>query len=342
MTEVAVSSAFDSRWTLLAAKLGAVTWVILLVVWRSGKAPIGIIDLLFLLAPLVVVPLGFEVLDAYAGDTQRSRVGRFVRLLQPLAAGLAVASFLFPTGMFAGVLSTGWLIVGGLTGCRALADVVHGGWRTVERVILNVARFDLALASCWFLVSRWGIMSLGFAEPIVLLTAVHFHYAGFATATIAGAALHDVAGQSRSRPQIAPWIVVSVAFLPYLLAAGFVFSASLRLLAGLLLASGLLAFAVIQFSVAARLGSGIARAVLRLSAALLVPGMLLAVVYTVGEYSGRYWLIIPAMARIHGALNGPGFVLLGLLAWLTEHSHRMRALHQAEQESRLSLYRISI
>ena len=46
--------------------------------------------------------------------------------------------------------------------------------------------------------------------------------------------------------------------------------------------------------------------------------MLLVMVYAVGEYTGNYWLVIPQMAHLHGPLNGPGFVLLSLVAWVVE------------------------
>jgi len=52
-----------------------------------------------------------------------------------------------------------------------------------------MARIDLAVGGAWLVASRLGMRPMGIQEPIVLLTAVHFHYAGFATATIAAATL---------------------------------------------------------------------------------------------------------------------------------------------------------
>ena len=43
--------------------------------------------------------------------------------------------------------------------------------------------------------------------------------------------------------------------------------------------------------------------------------MILAATYAVGEFTERYWLLIPRMAGIHGTANALGFTLCGLLGW---------------------------
>jgi hypothetical protein len=61
----------------------------------------------------------------------------------------------------------------------------------------------------------------------------------------------------------------------------------------------------------------------------------------IGEFKGSYWLAIPLMARIHGPLNGVGFVLLGLLAWVTENSYRAQRFEQLVHEIDRKSVRIS-
>jgi len=56
----------------------------------------------------------------------------------------------------------------------------------------------------------------------------------------------------------------------------------------------------------------------RASPATILAGMTLACVYAFGEFLGKDWIFIPAMARTHGLLNGIGFVLVGLLGWIIE------------------------
>ena len=323
-----MQASLNSRWTMGSAKLGGVVWVAIAVLVFSRRAPFGIIELLFLLAPLVVVPLGLEVLR-YHGAMQSPTLGRVIRILQPFGATLAVISFWFPPGVVAGALSLGWLTVGLLTALMAILDAFRPGRWSLERVVFNIARIDLAIAGCWFVTSRLGFAPMGFQEPIVLLTAVHFHYSGFATALIAGVTLKAC---DQRQPRAATWIVAAAVLVPFLLAAGFVFSPQLKLICALILAATLLGFSVFQFSVARDFKSARARALLRISAGLLIPGMLLVTIYSIGEYTGTYWLVIPRMAHIHGPLNGPGFVLLSLLAWVVEKSYRPHAVVRPVEE----------
>jgi len=316
-----MNTSFESRWTVTSAGLGAVVWVILAGLIFSHRAPLGIIELLFLLAPLVIVPLAFEVLDRQAGGMQPPTLGRVVRILQPFAAALAVASFWFPTGIIAGALSSAWLAVGALTAMMAVLDLFRPSWRSLDRMALNVARIDLAIAAGWFVTSRLGVAPMGFSEPIVLLTGVHFHYSGFATALLAGMMLRLYQQQLRS-PAVGAWIAVSAVFVPFLLAAGFVFSSMLRMVFAVILGVTMLGFSSLQYSMARDFRSPISRLLMRSAATLLIPGMLLVLIYAIGEYTRNYWLVIPQMAHLHGPLNGPGFVLLSLAAWAIEKPHK--------------------
>ena len=47
---------FDSRSAVTSAMVGAALWVVIAVLPLRGRVPLGVIELLFLLAPLVVVP----------------------------------------------------------------------------------------------------------------------------------------------------------------------------------------------------------------------------------------------------------------------------------------------
>jgi hypothetical protein len=126
--------------------------------------------------------------------------------------------------------------------------------------------------------------------------------------------------------------VAAAVFVPFLLAAGFVFSPLLRMTFALLLAITLLGFSLLQFSVARDVKSEMARALVRIAAGLLIPGMVLVIVYAIGEYTGNYWLVIPQMAHLHGPLNGPGFVLLSLVAWVIEKSNRIHTVLRSAGE----------
>ena len=61
------------------------------------RAPFGIIELLFLFAPLVIVPLGFELTRRLTG-VGSSRIARVTPVLQILAIFAVSVAFWLPPG----------------------------------------------------------------------------------------------------------------------------------------------------------------------------------------------------------------------------------------------------
>jgi len=156
-------------------------------------------------------------------------------------------------------------------------------------------------------------------EPVILLTAVHFYFTGFATAILAGT-LSAFAQRRNQWSQFLRSVIVLVIFVPFLTAAGFVFSPTLKVAAVFVLSISVAALAAFRLSFAAVLHNSSARGFLRASSASVIAGMAQAGVYVLGDYLYRDWLLIPPMASTHGVLNGLGFVMLGLLGWLVESS----------------------
>jgi len=106
----------------------------------------------------------------------------------------------------------------------------------------------------------------------------------------------------------------SVAGVP-MLAAGFAFFPPLEFAAAVLITAACAALAAVQLRLALQSRSPAALWLLALSSASLVTGMALAVAYAWGEYTGRRILDIATMLPLHGAVNGIGFALCGLLGW---------------------------
>ncbi len=213
--------------------------------------------------------------------------------------------------------------------CALLAGRRLLQWRHEERtaasLILNLAHFDLVLGAAWLLISRAGFRPMGFQEPIILLTAVHFHYSGFATALIASATLCEFQRRKLSMPGL-PVLVWLIVLLPFVLAAGFVFSPLLRMVAAISLSTCVTALAMILWRLAGEWRSRPARTYLRAASWAAAAAFFLAGLYAVSEYFDKNWITIPGMANSHGVLNGLGFVLLAMLAWLIE-------LHETEAEN---------
>ena len=326
-------------WARVSTISGAAVWAGLAVLARVGAARIGAIELLFLFAPLVIVPLGLELGRRIGGS---NRLAEIAYRKQPVGAALAVWAMWLPPGRVAGIVAGGWFVVcllmagAGVIDLLLLASRLEAGRTarstparsTLSRVALGVARIDLAIGGAWLVASRLGMRPMGIQEPIGLLTAVHFHFAGFATATIAAATLRFAEGQGRWRAL--RWVVPFVIAMPFLVAAGFVFSPALKMGAGIAFSASVMALAIIVRACSLRMQNTVARRMLQFASAAVFAGMVLSTAYAVTDFRGSDLLPIPQMARTHGVLNAVGFCMMGLLGWLVEQESGHAKLPQSE------------
>jgi hypothetical protein len=328
------------RWASRWATAGAAAWAGIAVLARMGVARIGVIELMFLFAPLVIVPLGIELgrVTGYA-----PRIGRAVataQTLQPLGAVMAVVAICLPPGERAGIWAVGWFVVCGVmaaAGAVELGFLILGSTGRMEnltgeapvatRVVAVAARavacVDLAVGGAWLVASRVGWRPMGIQEPIGLLTAVHFHFAGFATATIAAATLQFAEARLAGRDgwlRCLRGVAVLVIVMPFVVAAGFVISPVLKMVAAIVFSASVFGLAGFVWASSWRVEDGSARRFLRIAAGAVFVGMALSGTYAVADFVKSEMLPIPRMASTHGVLNAVGFCLFGLLGWLMEGS----------------------
>jgi len=338
---------WTQRWAAGWATAGAAAWAGLAVLARMGIARIGVIELMFLFAPLVIVPLGMELgrVSGFGSGIGRT-LAAMAQTWQPLGAVLAVVAVCLPPGGRAGVVAAGWMGICGLMAASGVAE--HGALilgaragienRTGEapvatRVVVVpkilakiagcVARVDLAVGGAWLVASRLGWRPMGIQEPIGLLTAVHFHFAGFATAMIAGATLQFAGARFAGRGVLLRWlrgVVVLVIGMPFVVAAGFVISPALKMVAAVVFSAGVFALAGFVWMCAAPVENGTARGFLRAAAGAVFLSMVLSGTYAVADFVKSDLLPIPRMASTHGVLNAVGFCLCGLLGWLVDRN----------------------
>jgi hypothetical protein len=314
-------------WAAGCASGGALVWTLIAVLARVGIARIGAIELLFLFAPLVIVPLGTELSRVIVGGGWSLEVAR---RLQPLGGLLAVVAIWLPPGRRAGLIALGWLATCLLMAGGGFAELVRALWTDADRsvraphalrasgIVICIARMDLAVGGSWLVASRLGMRSMGIQEPIGLLTAVHFHLAGFATAVIGAATLRFA--ERRGERKWLQRLVLMVACLPVVVAAGFVISPVLKMGAAALFSASVAGLAIVLRAQGRKTEDATARVLLQVAAGAIFAGMLLSGAYAVADYRGSDALTIPEMARTHGILNAVGFCLAGLLGWLVENS----------------------
>jgi hypothetical protein len=303
----------------LAATVGAGVWAGIAVAARMGVARIGAIELMFLFGPLVVVPLGMELGRIIGGS---GRLEKWGRRLQPVGAVFAVAALWLPPGKRAGGLALEWMLVCLLMAGDGVLDLMSAAWSGVDksvRATLAVGKLDLGVGGAWLVASRLGMRPLGIQEPIGMLTAVHFHFAGFATATIAAATL-QAAELGGGEQKWLRRLCYLVAGMPLVVAAGFVISPVLKMMAAIVFSVSVAGLAIFLRANGLRAKDRLARILLQVAAGAIFAGMVLSGAYAVADFTRSEALTIPQMARTHGILNAVGFCLTGLLGWIVEKS----------------------
>jgi len=286
---------------------GAAVCAALAIVSAMGVGPLGLLELLFLLAAWVIVPLGLRFLPDVGPI-------RLARRIQPAAAVLATISFFLPTGIAAAALAAPWTILNGLVALGGLMTVREAFKGGIPSLLLLAAMMMPPVGGVHLVSSRLGHPMAGFPEPIILLTAVHFHYTAFAAPILA-----SLTARTGPWAGLAKAAGVGLVGGTPLLAAGFLFSPVLKSAAVGILVISVVAAAVAQIGAARTLAPGRARMLLLVSSLAVMAGMVLAAVFEHGYATGRTWISIPQMAWSHGLLNGIGFSLCGLLAYTYPH-----------------------
>ena len=307
----------DSPWERLPASAlgGGIVWLALVATRLVGLTRLSLIDLLFLLAPLVIAPLGLALI-AFDEGLPRVLLRATIRV-QPAGAVLAVVAFLLPIGLPAAILSTIWLLVCGIAALGALAHLIQGRSLHPERLATAAAVGFMAFGAIWLVLSRAGVAPIGLSPIIVEMTAVHFHFTGFAATLMAALLLTRLREERGVARQVAMAASLLLVAGSPVLAMGWATPIHVLQVAGaILVATGVVATSVVFFFRSSTLvESTPARVLLRLSALAPLLPMVLAVEYSAGHVFGFPTLDIQGMALIHGDLNALGFSLLGLVAW---------------------------
>ncbi|MEM8523150.1 MAG: YndJ family transporter [Bacteroidota bacterium] len=271
--------------------LGLLVW--LMAIFRFfpfQPKELNYVKILILAAPLWLMPLALEIM----------RFELNVRWTALLLAGILAISFCLSPSILAAVLSIPWLFF-----------ALWLSWKTWQARRDNLshllAALFLSVGAAWAFADRLGFEAFGFDSTIVLLTAAHFHYAGFCLMLIAGWTERKSAiyGVLVGVPMVAIGISSSHLNGPPLLE---VMAVTIMVAAGIWV--GLLHLLLtkkMQFR---------AHAWLWLLAGLaLISGMVLALLYGWRYYFPIPSLSIPSMYALHGTLNAIGFAAPALIAW---------------------------
>jgi hypothetical protein len=292
-----------------AILIGTTVWIALAISSFAPRVHLGIIEVLFLLGPWIVVPLGADLVNG-AGASKSNAVRDWILFT---AASLTTVSFFLDNRTVAAWFASSWLLVCGCFAGDGVRRFVISGRSSFTQFCFAAGEGYLLVAGAWLVASRAGLQLLAFREPIVLLTAVHFHFAGFASAVLAGLADRAFVGHRGHR--ILRAALLAVVLGPGILGLAFLLGPKVKLVAALLIALGQfgLAAGTVRVGMAAQNSRG--RWLLLVAGASVAAGMILAGVWAIGEYPLQAFVNIRQMAEFHGVLNAVGFVVCGLVGW---------------------------
>ena len=289
----------------LSITIGLLVWLALFLFFLP-YAPFEISHVQFLLvaAPLWLVPMGWRLLH----------VPRWVQLLA-LPAGITFAiAFLLPVGLLAAILALPWLLLTIALAIKKIKDwwlYKKMEWSTIS---LLAASLYLPVGAAWALADRIGFTPLDFSPTITLLTAVHFHYAGFVLPLMLGLALREFPCL------LSKFIAFGVVSGISLVAVGIVSThfqgpAFVEIACVSIMALSAFGAGMMHVNLAWRHRKESGAILWALSGLALMVGMALAFCYGWRTVFTIEMLTIPWMYAVHGTLNATGFAIPGLLAW---------------------------
>jgi hypothetical protein len=288
---------------------GVIVWLTTLLLTTSDSEQAELVHKVVFWAVLVIVPLGLSLVAEERG------LYKLVVFAQPVAALITIASFFIEKGPLSAALASAWLILDILLAFLGLTRLAGRGFHRIEELSIDAGLLYLPVAGAWLVIYRLGIQPFDYGEMIILLTVVHFHFAGFATPIIAGMSGRVLARRDYPRNVFGLSVFALIAAMP-LVAAGITFSPWIGFAGALLLTLGLVLLAVLNAGwVRPSITSAASRGLLLFGAISSCAAMVLACLYAYSLATHTLIITIPGMAMTHGLLNAFGFVTCSLLAW---------------------------
>jgi hypothetical protein len=188
----------------------------------------------------------------------------------------------------------------------------------IDRLCIDAGLTYLAVGGAWGVIDRAGWQPLDFEPVIVMLTSIHFHFAGFILPIVTGLTARQIGGRLgklacigvvAGMPLVAVGITGAKLGLPPVIETAAALWMSL--------AGGASASLLLRAAWSHR-DSKLIGALWGLAAIALAAGMTLSAMYGLRHLLPMAWLDIPLMRITHGTANAIGFAVPAVLGWTLE------------------------
>lgn len=298
------------------ASLGALVWLTLWLAPRLGAHTEHDVARIMILAPLILVPLTLRIEHRPTSHPLEKRLWQFIVYTQTPFAALAVASFFCPKGIYA-LMIVPWFI---LTGAIALTGVINL-WRDrgkhLHETCIDAGRIYLPGGAVWWIAYQAGFPLLDFPLLIVLLTAMHFHFAGYMAPWLSGQAARGWIWLRGQTGNLWKALLIGTIMGMPMIAIGIQASKVIELIFVGIFTTSLIIVSLLNLSLLNKLWthSKLATLGLTISGVSIFLTMFSALAFVARHLTDVFSLTIAEMVLIHGWANGLGFALCGALAW---------------------------
>lgn len=293
---------------------GFAVWIIFLFVSTTDSHETELIHKVAMFGLFCVAPLAFSLVPG--GEQQGISLNLYRKIVTALPFAVFAAALSFTeTRWLAAAMAFPWFLLTLGIAAFGLIRIMTRGLQPLAESAIDAGLVYLPVSAGWLVIYRLGVQPLDYGETIVLLTVIHFLFAGYGSLIIAGLNGRKLATMEHPRRLYAASVFLIVAAMP-VVAAGITFSPWLGLIGTLMISVGLVLLAVLTVGwVIPSLNGLVKKILLLIAAAASCAAMVMATLYAYSLATHTLIFDIPTMAMRHGLLNAFGFVTCSLLAW---------------------------
>lgn len=291
--------------SLLSIGVGFLVWLMVVFNWL----PYSIFELthvqaLLVAAPLWLIPFSLSISN-YSAPTI---------WLAVCCAVLFSVAYHLSQGLTAGILVLPWLAFSMFVAFKKWKKLQLFKHPAIWHAAELAAYLYLPVGIFWAFIDRLGIQVLGYDPTIILLTAVHFHYAGFILSQVTSWLIKNFPFK-RSR-LLGLGIIAGIPLVALGISSShFLWPDWIEILSVSIFTVAASIVGILHVWVGLKSPRGIPKVLFVLGGLALLTGMTLAFCYGWRSVFRIEALTIPWMYAVHGTCNAMGFSLPILLGW---------------------------